>query len=66
MTKIKAMQNQWRIQTFRLGVHEAPKAPSWVGCGEGAMPPPQGAMPLPRKFFQSFIKKWRVLVDSDV
>jgi len=25
-----------------------------------------GGSPLPRKFFQSFIKKWRVLVDSDV
>jgi len=42
-----------------------------LGVGRGhwgwglAMPPPQYS-PLPRKFFQSFIKKWRVLVDSDV
>jgi len=55
------------------------EAPRGVGCGEGVSPfgrgyPPshwgwglgRGLCPLFRKFFQSFIKKWRVLVDSDV
>ena len=50
---------QWRIQTFTLGGHEAPKAPSRGGVWRGGMPP------FP-EIFSIFYLKRRVLVDSDV
>ena len=70
---------QWRIQTLRLGGHEAPKAPRssaegarieaprGVGCGEGVWWGLGRGHPLPRKFFHSFIKNgvfWSILMSK--
>ena len=43
------------IETPKAPSIEAPKAPRGVGCGEGAVPPPQ-------KIFDYWTLKWRVLV----
>ena len=50
---------------------EAAQAPRGVGCGDGVSPPHWGGVwgggcALPRKFFQYWIIKWPVLVDSDM